>query len=102
MKKEGLLKNESGLSIVLAIFVAFILLVCVIIINMNMGPVLMEVVAFSNSYMDDNPSELMGEWRLSLNHAMKYYAASTFILCFGIIVWMFITSIKKEYKTYYR
>ena len=96
------LENEKGVSIVLAIFVTFLLLVCIIIINMSLGPVLMEVVSFSNSYMEANPSELMGEWRVSLNDAMRFYAASTFIICLGLVTWLFVTSIRKAWKTFSR
>lgn len=99
---NNFLENTKGTSIVVAIFVTFMLLVCIIVINMSMGPVLMEVVSFSNSYMEDNPSELMGEWRVSLNDALRFYAASTFVLCLGLVVWLFITSIRKEWKTFYR
>ena len=96
------LEDRKGVSIVLAIFITFLLLVCIIVINMSLGPVLMEVVAFSNSYIEDNPSDLMGIWRVSLNDAMRFYAASTFILCLGLVVWLFVSSIRKEWKTYYR
>ena len=72
------------------------------VINMSLGPVLSEVVFFSNSYMEDNPSVNMGIWRTSLNDAMKFYAASTFIICLGLVTWLFVTSIRKEWKTFYR
>ena len=102
MKMKDFLGDVRGTSIVLAIFVTFLLLVCIIVINMSLGPVLSEVVSFSNQYMESNPSELMGIWRVSLNDAMRFYAVSTFVFCFGLVIWLFITSIRKEWKTYYR
>ncbi|MCK4526017.1 hypothetical protein KAW18_01495 [candidate division WOR-3 bacterium] len=104
MTKElkRLIKNKKGVSIVLSIFITFLLLICIIIINMSLGPVLQEVVSFSNSYMAENPSENMGIWRTSLNDSLKFYSASTFIICLGLVIWLFITSIRKEYKTFYR
>jgi len=102
MKIKDFLVDTKGTSIAIAIFVTFLLLVCLIIVNMSLGPVLMEVVSFSNSYMESNPSELMGEWRVSLNSALRYYAASTFILALSLCIWLFITSIRKEWKTFYR
>lgn len=101
-KMREFLKNREGVSIVLAIFVTFLLIVTMIIIQMSLGPVLTEIIAFSNQYMSDNPSELAGEWRVSMNDSLRFYAFSTFALIFALIVWLFINSVKKEWKTFYR
>ena len=99
---KDFLGDRSGTSIVVAIFVTFLLIVTMIIIQMSLGPVLGEIVAFSNQYMCDNPSEIAGEWRVSMNDSLRFYSFSTFALIFGLIVWLFITSIRREYKTFFR
>ena len=94
--------NTKGNSVVLAIFVTTLLICALAIINMAMGPVLMEIVSVSNSFMADNPSQVASEWRVNLNNSLNFYAASTGILIFSLIIWCFISSTKKEWKTYYR
>ena len=96
------LEDRKGVQIVLAIFITFLLIVTMIIIQMSLGPVLAEIISFSNQYMSDNPSELAGEWRVSMNDSLRFYAFSTFALIFALIVWLFINSVKKEWKTFYR
>lgn len=101
-ERLSLLKDNRGINIVLSIFVAFLLIVVIILINMSLGPVLMEVIHVTNVFMADNPSDVAGDWRVSLNSSLRFYSASTFIICMGILCWMFINSIKREWKTYYR
>lgn len=98
---KSLIKDNKG-GIVLPIFISFLLIVAIILIQMSLAPVLMEIVAATNQFQADNPSENAGSWRVNLNSSLRFYAASTGILCLSLIVWCVISGIKREYKTYYR
>ena len=101
--KMKLIEDKRGVSVAMSIFISFLIIVAYSIMVMATTPVLSEIIMANNDYLAANPgAENAGEWRVSMNSALKIYSSSTFILLGSLVVFCVLNSIKKESQTYLR
>ena len=101
--KIKLIKDKRGTSVPMSIFVSFLIIVAYSIMVMATTPVLSEIIMANNDYLAANPdSENAGNWRVSMNSALRIYSSSTFVLLSALVIWVIISMIRKEHQTYRR
>lgn len=97
--KEGI----KGTSVPMSIFISFLIIVAYSIMVMAITPVLSEIIMANNDYLVANPgSENAGDWRVSMNSAVRIYSSSTFVLLSALFVWCVLNAILREHQTYKR
>ena len=98
-----LIKDKKGTTIPMSIFISFLIIVAYSIMVMATTPVLSEIIMANNDYLAANPSsENAGEWRVSMNNALRIYSSSTFVLLSALFVWCVLNAIFREHQTFRR
>lgn len=89
-------RNTRGVSIAFSVFVVFVVVILLAIMNLAISPVIQTSVNFNNQYMLDNPDKYLEEVRQNQNDSYRFFDAFTIVTLITLFSWSVVNAIKRD------